>query len=111
MRLGFFFFRTYAKVIRIDRRFNDQVRTTDRDAHPLRAVVFQPVSPDLWRAGGNGDFAPYGLLTTEVQGYGLPEMIGKDQKIAKPYRAIAIQIEPRIIPLVGLAQSKLRVNR
>ena len=35
-------------------------------------------------------------------------MIGKDQEIAKPYRAIAIQIEPRFIRLVGLTQSKLR---
>ena len=35
-------------------------------------------------------------------------MIGKDQKIAKPYRAIAIQIKPRIIPLVILTRSKLR---
>ena len=49
-------------------------------------------------------------LTTRRPGrrYGLPEMIGKDQEIAKPYRAIAIQIEPRIIRLIILAQSKLR---
>ena len=35
-------------------------------------------------------------------------MIGKDQEIVKPYRAIAIQIKPRIIRLVILTQSKLR---
>ena len=35
-------------------------------------------------------------------------MIGKDQEIVKPYRAIAIQIKPRIIRLIILTQSKLR---
>ena len=51
----------------------------------------------------------FGGLTTRSPGrrYGLPKMIGKDQEIAKPYRAIAIQIEPRFIPFVILARSKL----
>ena len=38
----------------------------------------------------------------------LSETPGKDQKVAEPDRAVAIQVEPRVIPRVALAEAEFR---
>ena len=38
----------------------------------------------------------------------LPEAAGEDQEIAEPDGAVAVQVEPRVVPGVSLAQAELR---